>query len=154
MIENLQQATNEINQMFLDFWNSETSLEVELGYMPSIRWYGNDEGYKPDASKFWIWHSTQSVFEEQATLNTCTGKPGEKRYNCAGLVIVQIFCPKSETNAKYKGAAIAQVCKNAYRGKHSPNKIWFRNVRILDISDETLYYRFNVIAEYEYDELF
>ena len=150
MIE-FDQARNEINSLFLTAWNLYSAAIVS--YIPEIRWQGVQYRDLPDGSKFWVRVSKQTVFEEQTTLSVCEGAPGQKRYTASGLVFVQIFCPKSNTQAFELGQELAKIARNAFRGKTTPGKIWFRNVRINELNPEELYERFNVVTEFEYDEL-
>lgn len=150
MIE-FDQARNEINSLFLTAWNLYSATIVS--YVPEIRWQGVQYRDLPDGSKFWVRVSKQTVFEEQTTLSACEGAPGQKRYTASGLVFVQIFCPKSNTQAFELGQELAKIARNAFRGKTTPGKIWFRNVRINELNPEELYERFNVVTEFEYDEL-
>jgi len=124
-----------------------------LAGFAKIRWQGLQKRSIPDGSKFWCRISKQTVFEEQATLSTCEGAPGQKKYTASGLVFVQLFCPKSESNAFGLGEQLAKIARDAFRGKSTENNIWFRNVRINEIPDEELYERFNIVGEFEYDEL-
>lgn len=150
MIE-FDQARNEINSLFLTAWNLYSAAIVS--YIPEIRWQGVQYRDLPDGSKFWVRVSKQTVFEEQTALSVCEGAPGQKRYTASGLVFVQIFCPKSNTQAFELGQELAKIARNAFRGKTTPGKIWFRNVRINELNPEELYERFNVVTEFEYDEL-
>lgn len=141
-------ATDEICGAFWQTWNAaETSSLV--GYVPDVRWPLVEESAEPDSSKYWARLSIQTVFEEQTAL---AGNDGKRRYTASGLVFVQIFCPKSISNSGEVGRKLAEIARNAYRGKTTPNKVWFRNVRINELSPENLFYRFNVVAEFEYDE--
>ena len=145
-------AIDEINAAFWQDWNSAKSSSV-VGYVPDIRWQNVEEASTPDGSKFWGRVSTQTVFEEQTTLSTCEGAPGQKRYTSSGLVFVQIFCPKSNAQANEFGKKLSEVARSSFRGKSTPGNVWFRNVRINELPPEDLFYRFNVVAEFEYDEL-
>lgn len=121
-----------------------------VGYLPDIRWPGVAEAGTPDASKFWARVSQQTVLEEQTTLS---GEDGKKRYTASGLVFVQLFCPFSDVAAMEKGRALAVMARNAFRGKTTSGKVWFRNARINELAPADGAYRFNVVTEYEYDEI-
>lgn len=150
MIE-FDEVNDEVNALFLSAWNAGSAAIV--GYIPEIRWQGVQYRDLPDGSKFWARLHKETVIEEQASLSTCEGLPGQKKYTASGLVFVQLFCPKSETRAFDLGQKLAKLTRNAFRGKSTPGKIWFRNVRINEIGPEQLYERFNVVTEFEYDEL-
>ena len=51
-----------------------------------------------------------------------------------------------------KGRDLAEIARNSFRGK-CVEGIVFRNARINDLPSEELFYRFNVIAEYQFSEL-
>lgn len=152
MTVNYPQATDEINKLFNDAWTSGApSLTT---YVPEIRWYGNEKAALPNGSQFWVRHSIQNVSEEQTTVSTCEGRPGQTRYTGYGLVFMQLFCPKSIANSLFLGRQLAMVAKNAYRSKKTDGGVWFRNFRINELDAEEPYYRLNIIGEYEYDELY
>lgn len=150
MIE-FDDVNDEINSLFFSAWNAGSAAIV--GYVPEMRWQGVQYRDLPDGSKFWGRLSKQTVFEEQASLSNCEGLPGKKKYTASGLVFLQLFCPKSNTQAFELGQQLAKLGRNAFRGKTTPGKIWFRNVRINELDPEELYERFNVVTEFEYDEL-
>ena len=66
--------------------------------------------------------------------------------------MIQLYCPKSILNSKDKGRQLATIAKNAYRGIQSD--VYFKNARIIDVDPEELYYRFNVIVDYSFDEIY
>lgn len=152
MTTTLSNAVAELNKLFNDYWKLNTVAIA--GYIPEIRWNGNEKSTAPDSSKFWCYHSVLNVTEEQKTLSNAVAAPGQKRYESEGIIIVQLYCPKSILNSKDKGRQLATVAKNSYRGKQTVTGIWLRNVRIVDVEPEELYYRFNVIGDYSFDEIF
>ncbi len=145
------QVRNQIFKLFTDAWNLNSSAIAT--YIPEIRYQGDQERATPDGSKFFVRISKNTILEEQSTLSDCTMQPGKKRYTASGLVFVQLFCPKSDTQSFVKGEQLAIIARDAFRGKTTAGKIWFRNARINEIPQEHLFYRFNIIAEFEYDEI-
>jgi|ERR1044072_1973077 hypothetical protein len=148
---NFADVRDEINTLFLAAWQANTAAIA--GYVPDIYWQGVQSPIQPDGSKFWIRLSKQNVIEQQAALSTCVGAPGQRMYEASGLVFVQLFCPKSTSESFDLGQKLAVVARDAFRGKSTANNIWFRNVRINELEPEELYYRFNVVSEYEYNEI-
>lgn len=142
-------ATDEICGAFWQAWNA-AEVSSLIGYIPDVRWPLVEEPAQPDSSKFWVRVSIQTVFEEQTAL---AGNDLKRRYTASGLVFVQLFCPKSVSNSGQNGRTLAEIARAAFRGKSTPNKVWFKNVRINELSPENLFHRFNVVAEFEYDEV-
>jgi len=151
MTTTFTEARDEINSLFFAKWKAETAAIV--GYVPEVLWHNVQSRDIPNSSKYWARVSQQAVLESQTTLSTCEGKPGQKRYTADGLVFVQIFAPKQLGNSAQFAGKLAEVARNAFRGKSTPGKVWFRNARIIDIEPEDQFYRFNVVAEFQYDEL-
>lgn len=145
---------NAIDEMFALFnaaWQNNTSAIV--GYVPTLYWPGIIPEDTPDASKYWGRVSQQTVTEEQSTLSNDEGLPGSKCFTINGLIFVQLFCPVSDVSAMQTGRLLAVVAKKAFRGKTTSSGVVFRNARINELSPENNAIRFNVVAEYEYDEI-
>lgn len=146
--------TEAIDDIDAIFWNQWKTLSAGVvGYVPNVQWHNVEQQAKIDGSKFWCRVSTQNVNEEQASLSTCVGAPIQKRYTAYGLVFIQLFCPKSNSKSAELGRELAQIARNAFRGRSTPGRVWFRNARINELVEEDLFYRYNVVAEYEYDDL-
>lgn len=148
MTTNYVEAIDEMFALANNAFAANSSAVV--GYVPDIRWPGVQEVGTPDASKFWARVSQQTVIEEQTTL---ADESGKRRYTASGLIFVQLFCPKADVAAMDKGRKLAVIARNAFRGKTTSGKVWFRNARINELEPEESAYRFNVVAEYEYDEI-
>lgn len=151
MTADLDQAVNETSALFKAAWDANSG--VVFGYIPEIEWEGVPSKTKVDQTRVWGRFSTQNVFEEQATLSDCAGEPFKRRYAGSGLVFLQLFLPKTVANALPKGRTLAKVARNAFRGKKTSGGVWYLNARIVDVPPEELFYRLNVVAEYEYDTL-
>jgi len=143
-------AVDEILSQFVTAWPGAVAI---VGSEPEVRWPGNENPKKPDGDKFWARVSITPVTEEQTSLSCSVKDEGNRRYTAAGIVFVQLFCPKSVDNAEIIGQRLSQFTKEIYRGKRTPGGIIFRNVRINKPPAEDAWNRFNVVAEYEYDEV-
>lgn len=119
-----------------------------VGEMPELRWQGVEEAAIPSGDAYWARISQQTVFEKQQTL----GKQGERLFESAGLLFVQIFCPRTSAESYDKGRQMALVARNVFRGQN--DGVWFRNARIADdLEPEQGWNRFNVVTEYEFTEI-
>lgn len=144
-----------VGAMFVAARNSLAGVQGQAiaGYVPEVRFYGNEKATKPDGSKFWALISQRTAEERQSTLSNCAGVVGQKRFTVRGLITVQLYCPKSNPQGMAKGRELAILARNAFRGQLLAGSIWFRNARIAELDPESDSYRLNVMAEYEYDEL-
>lgn len=146
------EAIDAIFTRFRTTWIDGRVLSL-LSYDTEIRWTGILKEDPPVSNRFWVRVSQQTVLERQQTLSSCEGLPGKKRWRTHGLVIVQLFCPKSVARNMELGRKLAIIARDAFRGKTAGN-VWFYRARIQDnIPPEQEVNRFNVVAEYEYDEL-
>lgn len=151
MTAELDIAVNEIQHAFKAAWDLNSG--AVFGYVPDVEWYGNEKNSKVDRAKAWARFSTQNVFEEQATLSTCVEQPFSRRYEASGLIFVQLFLPKTIDNALIEGRKLAKIARNAFRGKKTESGVSFHNARIVDLSPEELFYRLNVVVEYDFDDI-
>lgn len=142
-----EQALADIFGLFNVAWNANTTSIV--GYIPPVAWPGIEQATTPDRSKFWVRVSQKTSNEAQSTLRN--GDNGQ-RYTNKGICYVQIFCPVSETGSISNGRKLAEVARDAFRGKHSLNGVWFRNAKIVEMPTEADWFAFTAQVDYIYDE--
>lgn len=130
-----------------------TGLSSIVGYEPETRWQNIEQGTPPDAAKYWLRTTVQTVEEMQAGLSVAVQEIGKRRFTSFGLVFVQIFCPQSDVEANEKGNKIAMLIRNNFRAAIVSGKVTFRNARIQELAPDAGAVRFNVVAEIEYDEI-
>lgn len=144
---------NAIDEMFAAFrtvWNAGSAAIA--GYVPEVRWPGVEKDDKPPTEKYWVRVSQQTVAENQATVNADTVN-GKRRFTGLGLIFIQIFAPMSKSDGYDKGRQLSVLAKSAFRGQDTPGGVIFRNARINELAPDGKAYRFNVVSEYEYDEI-
>lgn len=149
----LPEAVEQMQELFYAAWVANAG--AIFGYLPGVEWYGKPEYLnKVDRSKVWVRYSSDNVIEAQATLSTCLDEPNVRRYEGSGLIFVQLFIPKTIDNGVILGRQLAKVARDAFRGKKTEGGVTFHNCRINDnLTPEELFYRMNVVVEYDYDEL-
>jgi hypothetical protein len=145
---NYEQAVDEIFARFNSEWLE--NAESVLTYIPEIIWNGINRNEKLLTNLFWVKVWQETVTENQATF---TNQNSKKRFEVSGLVFVQILCPRQITNSVELGRRLAMIAKDAFRGHSTSGKVWFRNAQVKEIAPDEKFHRFNVIAEYNYDEL-
>ena len=126
-------------------------LKTLLGYEMEMRWPFIPEPKTPKTD-VWMRVSRQNVIEGQATFSECVGGPGQKRYTTDGLLIIQLFAPV--TGQATILTKVGPIIRNLYRTLPNNFGLMYRNVRVdQNIPPEDKYYRLNVVAETEYDEI-
>jgi len=119
--------------------------------VPALYYQGLMEPYKP-SNILWLRATIHTADTEQTTLSTNVGKPGQRRYTVSGLLVVQIFMPKGDDEIIESGEAIAQAIQAEFRNWQSECAIVYRNSRINELPQEDMFYRLNVVTEFQYDE--
>ena len=145
------QAVDEMFALFRTAWNANTAAIV--GTVPEVRWQGVESKVVPIVDGYWCRISTQNLGEKQTTFKSAIAQDTNRRYTSKGLLFVQIFCPMSDSDSMSKGRQLGEVAKKAFRGKATPAAVWFRNARVNDLPPEDDMYRFNMVVEYEYDDI-
>lgn len=142
-----EEAIDSIFGAFRTVWNA--GATAVCGYVPEVRYPGIELSTTPDRSKFWTRISQQTADEEQSSFRNATfGQTFEN----TGIVFVQVFCPASLAGSISKGRKLAELARNAYRGKSTQGGVWYRNAKITEMPAEQDWFVFRVSAEYIYNE--
>lgn len=123
-----------------------------LGYPLKVYWPGVVEPAKVDGSKSWARVTRRTVDERQSGFVACSFN-SKVRYTNSGLIYIQLFGALSEAGSDRKIQLLAEQLKNAFKRKCTGSKIVFRNSKIEPLPAEALFFRYNVVFEFEYDEL-
>lgn len=143
-------AMDNIRTQFNTAWSA--GAAAIAGYVPEVRWQDDKKSWKPPSDKIWCRHAIDSVTAEQTNVSVCDPQLGTRRFTDYGLVFVQIFVPEGLPNAQSILDRLAMLARDAYRGKVAPGNIVFRTVRINRIPPEDVWFRRNVVSEYEFDD--
>lgn len=145
---NLRQAIDEIYGDFLTAWNANAAAIV--GYIPEARYENVEVSSDLDMSKYWVRLSVKPVTDEQATLRNANFG---QCYDGNGIIIFQLFGPKSIGDSNWDIIDLAQLIKNTFRAHSTAGNVWFRNTREQILDPEPDWYRINVVSEYQFREL-
>ena len=140
-------AIDEIYGLFNTAW--EANAAAEVGYTPEIRWLGVEERDVLDPSKYAARASVLLADEDQ---DGPRGPEMTTAFTIYGIVVIQIFAPRSESDSMTKGQLLAKIAKDAYRGKKTSGGIWFKNCRVKTLEPEEKFRRFNVICDFQFGE--
>lgn len=122
-------------------------------YVPHVEYPMIVNATKPDASKIWLRASTQMAIEEQSALSTCEIENGKKLYTSYGLIIVEFYIPRIEPDGSLALMWATQL-RNAFRNASSDDGVIYRKAQIDDaIEPEESFFRLNVVANFEFDEI-
>lgn len=143
-------ARNSIFAMLNEALTGADAVSI-LGKDPVIVWQNKLET-SPPSNNFWARVTLQIADESQATLSTYEGVAGQKMYNSAGLVFVQTFAPKGDATAPERLLNWALLVRNAFRGIRS-GSVTYSNSKLQELPPEQLYFRFNVVSQFEFSEI-
>lgn len=105
-------------------------------------------GSPPDTPSPWARPTVRHNPGEPASLGDATG---QKRYNRTGLLTVGVFVPIGEGLSR--AYDLAKIVADAYEGKASPRRVWFRNVRVLEVGPDGEWFQVNVLIDFTYVEV-
>lgn len=73
-------------------------------------------------------------------------------YETAGLFFASVNIEMSVADSFRTGDLLATAIRDMVRDVDTPLGVWLRNARLNELPSDGQYYKWNVVAEYEYDE--
>lgn len=134
---------------FKTAWDAEASGII--GYTPEVEYEGVRDNRHAKGGKAFARLSVRNVIERQATLGS-PGGAGKHEYETIGLMVVQLFLPKSDNTAMVSGRRLAQLVRNTYRSVSAGGEVWFRDATIREQPPGNRWYQINVTIEYNFME--
>lgn len=142
------EAFDTITNMLIGAWPTVAAdVMGDATPAPELRITGVEKGAIPETN--FIRFTMKPVIERQSTLRDTA----DQRYTSVGLIIIQVFTPKSDVRCAEMLRKYSQVARDLFRGKTLDGCIWFRNVHIQSLDPEAKYQRANVMGTYEFDEV-
>lgn len=151
MTATYDEAVDQMYALFTEQFAAKAAAIV--GYVPEIRYLDDGKPDVMDRTKVWARITINPITRGQASLSNDVFTPGKKMYTSDGMLFVQLFFPKSYANAAAVSRKLSQMVTVIFSGKTTTGCVWFRNARPYPLPNEEFYYRSNVVAEYQYDEL-
>lgn len=146
-----QQARMELFALVDATWNAKAGALV--GYVPHIRYEGQEEAGLPGADKFWMRASTKGVAALQRGHMMPEAGQSKAVYDNIGFITLQIFAPMNSLGSYAKGELLAEVGQCMFMASETGGSIWFRNPRIRELENDGTWYRWNVIADYQFSQV-
>jgi hypothetical protein len=141
---NAEQAKDVMLAVFKDAWDALRTATPALGYGET---YEDVPGSMPTAATaLWARVTVRHATGRQSSL---TGGLGTQRYTNKGFVWVQVFAPMGDGSTA--GYVASQAVVDAYRDANT--SVLFRNVRLNEQGGDGSFTKFDVIADFEYDDV-
>lgn len=157
MSSSAPEARDDVFRLFTEGWTLADDIvgeSVELRYQGVLFGPGGTALPPIDPGRYWARLSMRNVMSRQSAF-VIDQVEGESPivFESNGLLFVQVFAPMSAVDGFAKGLLLAKLAQAIFRAAETPSGVIFRNVRISELEDDTKSYRWNVIAEYEFDEI-
>jgi len=143
-------ALNEMLTLFLGRWATDAPAALGLVDVPHVEYPGVDSGFLPTGEDWWARISFQSVLSEQGTFSENVVTSGSRRYTNSGLVYVQLFAPKRNDSFVLINK-LSNAVQNIFRERTL--NVNFYNSCVKELASESGCLRYNVVAEFEFDEI-
>lgn len=122
------------------------------GYVPDIRFQGVEEAALPGADKFWARCSTNNVTTNQVGHAMPEAGVSDVVYRTVGFITLQVFAPMKGADSYAKGELLSSLGQRMFMASETGGAVWFRNPRIRELDNDGTWYRWNVIADYQFDQ--
>lgn len=141
-------AGDEMRALFRDGWNALTIVAP----VPEIRWHGKEKKTDPIPETYFARFAIRSVGTEGAGFLENGAGASPQVFDSFGNVFVQVFAPIDREDSYRQGELLAIASRDIFLGQDTNSGVWFRNARYFEIDDDGKFYRWNVVAEYEFSE--
>lgn len=147
---NYEESTSAMNKMFWDEFRPKA--QALLGYVPTVYWPNTVVPNPAPTNEFWCRVSRKTIDERLAGFGE--GGPSIRRYDVRCIYYVQMFYPHTDKWANKNLPKLAQFAKDSMQGKNDPtNVLWSREVKIDELDIEKAWFRSNIVAVFEYQEI-
>lgn len=132
-------VTDGLNTFFETF-----DTEVDVRYQGKMR--------KDRPTDAWVRFSMQQVTSPLKAFVHSEDGADKQSFETSGLFFGQVNVAINLEDAFRIGDLLATRLRDMLRSASTPSGMWFRNSRFNEIPSDGEFYKWNVIAEYEYDE--
>jgi hypothetical protein len=121
-----------------------------VGYAPEIRYQGVEKAELPGADKFWLRAKTTNVTTRQRGHQV--DEPGVSKvvYDTFGFITLELSAPMKSPSSYAKGELLSELGQCMFMASDTPGGVWFRNPRIIILDNDGTWYRWDVIADYQF----
>jgi hypothetical protein len=141
-IPTVNEARDEILDHFTALWNAQTPPVPALLYDDKVKGVPEDAPFV----RITIRHTPAGG---QVSVG---GEVGNRRFRRFGVITVQIF---TITGGGLSDAdSFATIARDAFEGQSTgPDRIYFRNVNVVEIGESGVWFQTNVVVDFDYDSV-
>jgi hypothetical protein len=125
------------------------TINALLTYNIDVRWQNVANSNKLPVDKLWLRVLKQELNEDRKYVSTADNT--NRVYTHTGILSIEIFGPIGSQTSWDLMQSCGQLLRNKFRVPSSIG-IKFNNVRIVEVPNDSIWYKLNVIINYEYDE--
>lgn len=148
-VANIAEARDKINLVVNTAWQS--MVEPDDWPTPGLNWppalfFADVKGDRPEAESY-----GDIYVQHQAGGQVAIGDVGTRRFRNKGVVTVEIRCIPGDglTIADH----ISNIVQTALEARQAPDKVYFRDVRVVDDGEKQGTSQTRVIANFDYDRV-
>jgi hypothetical protein len=151
MYNNFNEVREEIRQKFYGVYAP--FCQAELGYVPEVYFDSlPTENETPDNSKGYGVLQITSEDEKQVAISANVTEPGKRKFEITGIIIFQLFLPKTLSDFENKVVLVCHTIKKEFR-KPNDCGIWFRGCKVKPLPSESLLGACNFYSVFNYNEV-
>lgn len=147
-----QQARKEMFAFVDAAWAGKSGAIVG-GADPELRYQGFELPEKPKADEFWAFLQATTVTSRQAGFQEAGDAPDGVVFATYGFLTMTIFAPMGSQKKYARGELLAELGQCMFMATSTPGQVWFRNPRINELKNDGTWYRWNVLADYQFDQV-
>lgn len=125
---------------------------VSFGFAakPDVYYEGVGGSDETDISKpYYNW----AAYHDSDEMASLADENAQRRYEVMGTIVMQCAFPILGGQGFAGAERMAIIARNAYRGKQTPDCIWFSEAKIQEVGPDRGFYYFNASAVFHYDEV-
>lgn len=147
MAAQIELVSDEILELFRDYWISNAQTVSGLSYTPELL-FEQDQREHGDDNLAW---ARVKIIHNSSSAPTLGG-PGFRRFSRYGSLYVNVFARYVDGSGYTVAQRLAQVARDAVEGKSTTN-VWFRACRINEKGRDGPWFQINLVADFTWDEV-
>lgn len=147
MTATLEQARDDLLGMVQTFWDGEATAPAKLLFEEK----GGSRPIERDANNNVLPWARANVRHSYGFQSALSNSGGRHRYTELGMLTIELWFPAGKGHREMD--PFAQLLVNDLRGTRTENGVILRNVRPMEMGQDGIWFRTNVLADFEYDQV-